>query len=82
MSWRLNDKNVVRAGYGASTIPFPDNRYAFNYPVKQNYNGSARQRLPERGLHGGRIPGAGAVGDSVERDRPRERGADERDAST
>jgi hypothetical protein len=26
----------VRAGYGASTIPFPDNRYAFNYPVKQN----------------------------------------------
>src|SRR5262249_47308452 len=33
VSWRLNDKNVVRAGYGASTIPFPDNRYAFNYPV-------------------------------------------------
>jgi hypothetical protein len=40
ISWRLDDKNVVRAGYGASTIPFPDNRYAFNYPVKQNYGGS------------------------------------------
>src|SRR3954462_10397062 len=40
VSWRLNDKTVVRAGYGASTIPFPDNRYAFNYPVKQNYNGA------------------------------------------
>ena len=37
VSWRLNTKTVLRAGYGASTIPFPDNRYAFNYPVKQNY---------------------------------------------
>jgi hypothetical protein len=41
VSWRLNDLTVLRAGYGASTIPFPDNRYAFNYPVKQNYSGSA-----------------------------------------
>ena len=41
ISWRLNDNTVVRAGYGASTIPFPDNRYAFNYPVKQNYAGTA-----------------------------------------
>ena len=41
-------EDVVRAGYGASTIPFPDNRYAFNYPVKQNYNGLGRQRLPAR----------------------------------
>src|SRR5262249_13169298 len=36
VSWRLDDKNVVRAGYGASAIPFPDNRYAFTFPVKQN----------------------------------------------
>ncbi len=41
ISWRLNNETVVRAGYGGSTIPFPDNRYAFNYPVKQNYSGSA-----------------------------------------
>jgi hypothetical protein len=40
VSWRLNQETVVRAGYGASTIPFPDNRYAFNYPVKQNYVGA------------------------------------------
>jgi hypothetical protein len=40
VSWRLNQATVVRAGYGASTIPFPDNRYAFNFPVKQNYSGS------------------------------------------
>ena len=31
---------MLRAGYGGSTIPFPDNRYAFNYPVKQNYSGT------------------------------------------
>ena len=48
VSWRLNEKTVVRAGYGASTIPFPDNRYAFNFPVKQNYSGHGRQRLPAR----------------------------------
>jgi hypothetical protein len=35
ISWRLDSQTVVRAGYGASTIPFPDNRYAFAYPVKQ-----------------------------------------------
>lgn len=40
VSWRLNDLTVIRAGYGASAIPFPDNRYAFNFPVKQNYAGT------------------------------------------
>ena len=49
VSWRLNEKNVVRAGYGASTIPFPDNRYAFNYPVKQNYNGTAANGFQRQG---------------------------------
>ncbi len=36
VSYRLAEKTVVRAGFGGSTAPFPDNRYAFNYPVKQN----------------------------------------------
>jgi hypothetical protein len=49
ISWRLNEKSVVRAGYGASTIPFPDNRYAFNYPVKQNYAGSAANGFQRAG---------------------------------
>lgn len=40
VSWRLNERSVVRAGYGASAIPFPDNRYAFTFPVKQNYQGT------------------------------------------
>ncbi|HMV51979.1 MAG TPA: TonB-dependent receptor, partial [Blastocatellia bacterium] len=35
-SYRLNDKTVIRGGYGESIIPFPDNSYAFNFPVKQN----------------------------------------------
>ena len=39
VSWRVNSETVVRAGYGASAIPFPDNRYAFSFPVKQNYAG-------------------------------------------
>jgi hypothetical protein len=35
-SYRLNDKTVARAGYGVSTLPFPDNSYVYNFPVKQN----------------------------------------------
>jgi Carboxypeptidase regulatory-like domain/TonB dependent receptor len=36
MAYRFNDRTVARAGFGSSIIPFPDNRYAFNFPVKQN----------------------------------------------
>ena len=36
VSYRPTDKTVIRAGYGASTAPFPDNTYAYNFPVKQN----------------------------------------------
>ncbi|HJZ78937.1 MAG TPA: TonB-dependent receptor, partial [Pyrinomonadaceae bacterium] len=35
-AYRLDDKTVVRAGFGETIIPFPDNSYAFNFPVKQN----------------------------------------------
>ncbi|MEP6912274.1 MAG: TonB-dependent receptor, partial [bacterium] len=35
-AYRLNDKTVVRVGFGTTIIPFPDNSYAFNFPVKQN----------------------------------------------
>jgi hypothetical protein len=35
LSYRLGEKTVVRGGYGVSTMPFPDNTYAFNFPVKQ-----------------------------------------------
>jgi hypothetical protein len=36
LAYRFNDRTVARAGFGTSIIPFPDNRYAFNFPVKQN----------------------------------------------
>lgn len=36
VSYRVNDRTVARAGYGVSTLPFPDNSYAYNFPVKQN----------------------------------------------
>lgn len=35
-SYRLNERTVLRGGYGVSTLPFPDNAYVYNYPVKQN----------------------------------------------
>src|SRR5207247_251142 len=36
VSYRINEQTVVRGGYGMSVIPFPDNQYAYNFPVKQN----------------------------------------------
>jgi outer membrane receptor protein involved in Fe transport len=36
LAYRLTDRTVIRAGFGVSYTPFPDNSYAFNYPVKQN----------------------------------------------
>jgi hypothetical protein len=56
ISWRLNDDTVVRGGYGASTIPFPDNRFAFNYPVKQNYSGSAANGTQRAGTMAAGFP--------------------------
>ncbi|MDP8983345.1 MAG: carboxypeptidase regulatory-like domain-containing protein [Acidobacteriota bacterium] len=36
IAYRLNEKTVVRSGFGISYAPFPDNTYAYNFPVKQN----------------------------------------------
>ena len=37
LAYRVSEKAVVRAGYGISIDPsFPDDKYAFNFPVKQN----------------------------------------------
>ena len=35
-SYRFADKTVIRAGFGTTIMPFPNNGYAFNFPVKQN----------------------------------------------
>lgn len=41
-AYRLTDKTVLRAGFGISYTPYPDNTYAYNYPVRANnaYNPS------------------------------------------
>ena len=36
LAYRLDDKTVFRAGFGTSYTPFPDNTYAYNYPVRAN----------------------------------------------
>jgi hypothetical protein len=36
VSYRVTDDTVVRAGFGFSYTPFPDNTYAYNYPVRAN----------------------------------------------
>jgi len=33
-SYRVTEETVVRAGYGVSYVPFVDNTYAYNYPIK------------------------------------------------
>jgi len=36
IAYRLDDKTVIRAGFGISYTPFGDNNYAYNYPVRAN----------------------------------------------
>lgn len=36
ISYRLDEKTVIRSGYGLSYIPYADNQYAYNFPVRQN----------------------------------------------
>jgi hypothetical protein len=36
IAYRLDEKTVLRAGFGISYTPFPDNTYAYNYPVRSN----------------------------------------------
>ncbi len=36
LSFRASDSTVVRAGFGMSYLPYPDNTYAYNYPVRAN----------------------------------------------
>ena len=36
LAYRLTDSTVIRAGFGISYAPFPDNNYAYNYPIRSN----------------------------------------------
>ena len=33
VAYRLSEKTVIRGGFGISYTPFPDNSYAFNFPI-------------------------------------------------
>jgi len=48
LSYRLNNSLVIRTGFGVSYTPFPDNTYAYNFPVKQNnqYSSGASSFAP------------------------------------
>ncbi len=35
-SYRVTDSTVIRGGFGISYAPYPDNNYAFNYPIRSN----------------------------------------------
>jgi len=35
-SYRITETTVLRAGFGVSYVPFVDNSYAYNYPVKNS----------------------------------------------
>jgi len=35
MAYRFSEKFVLRGGFGISYEPFPNNQYAWNYPVRQ-----------------------------------------------
>lgn len=35
-SYRATDNTVIRGGFGISYTPYPDNNYAYNYPVRSN----------------------------------------------
>jgi tetratricopeptide (TPR) repeat protein len=36
IAYRLDEKTVIRTGFGISYTPFSDNTYAYNYPVRSN----------------------------------------------
>jgi hypothetical protein len=36
LSYRVNNDTVIRGGFGISFLPFQDNTYAYNYPVRAN----------------------------------------------
>ncbi len=35
-AYRVRNNTVVRGGFGVSYTPFPDNTYAYNYPIRAN----------------------------------------------
>ncbi len=83
LAYRLTEKTVIRAGFGTSFTPFPDNTYAYNYPVRSNnfytnvgdgYRDDPSSQRPGGNLPAG-VPAARASTDSIQRDHPGDRPA-------
>jgi hypothetical protein len=36
LAYRVDEKTVIRTGFGISYTPFPDNTYMYNFPVRSN----------------------------------------------
>ena len=59
IAYRLTERDVFRMGYGISYIPFADNTYAYNYPVKQNNTFNNLNAFSPAVLPDGRIASMG-----------------------
>ncbi len=59
MAYRMTSKDVFRAGFGLSYIPFADNTYAYNFPIKQNNGFNALNAFAPALLPDGRIASMG-----------------------
>ncbi len=55
VAYRMTDKDVFRVGFGLSYIPFADNTYAYNFPIKQNNTFNALNSFVPALLPDGRI---------------------------
>ena len=53
IAYRLKETTVLRAGFGISYGPFPNNDYAFNFPVRQNNGFSAPNSFVTAALSNG-----------------------------
>ena len=58
LSYRLNDKTVIRSGFGISYMPYPDNNYAYNFPVRQNNAYNPQNSFVPAGRMADGFPGA------------------------
>ena len=61
LSYRLNEKTVIRAGFGISYMPYPDNNYAYNFPVRQNNAYNPLNAFQSAGKMADGFPGANPV---------------------
>ncbi|MDZ4798583.1 MAG: carboxypeptidase regulatory-like domain-containing protein [Bryobacteraceae bacterium] len=55
IAYRMTERDVFRAGYGISYVPFADNTYAYNFPIKQNNGFNALNAFVPARLPDGRV---------------------------